>query len=308
MLSVAASLEARSEHPIAEAIVEAADEWAVETDDVSSFESLTGKGVQADLNGETYFAGKPGLFEELGLIFGSDRTVSDGGVAVGESGGDDIAAATDETIEGLQADGKTVILVGTRKRILGVVAVADETRPEAKRTVERLHDLGVERIVMLTGDNEVTARAVGEMAGVDEVRAELLPEDKAETVAALDEEFGGVMMVGDGVNDAPALATATVGVAMGAAGTDTAVESADVALMGDELSKLPYLYALSGKANGVIRENIWASIGVKALLAVGVPFGLVNVAIAVVVGDMGMSLGVTTNALRLARLKPDSFE
>jgi Cd2+/Zn2+-exporting ATPase len=161
---------------------------------------------------------------------------------------------------------------------------------------------------MLTGDNEVTARAVGEMAGVDEVRAELLPEEKAETVAALDEAFGGVMMVGDGVNDAPALATATVGVAMGAAGTDTAVESADIALMGDELSKLPYLYALSRKANGVIRQNIWASIGVKALLAVGVPFGLVNVAVAVVVGDMGMSLGVTTNALRLARIKPDRFE
>jgi len=308
VLSVAASLESRSEHPIAEAIVEAADESAVDTDDVSAFESLTGKGVRADLNGETYFAGKPALFEELGLTFDPDRPVSDGGVAVEDTGGDDIAAASAETIEALQADGKTVILVGTNERILGVVAVADEVRPEAKRTVERLHELGVERIVMLTGDNEVTARAVGEMAGVDEVRAELLPEEKAETVAALDEEFGGVMMVGDGVNDAPALATATVGVAMGAAGTDTAVESADVALMGDELSKLPYLYALSGKANGVIRQNIWASIGVKALLAVGVPFGLVNVAVAVVVGDMGMSLGVTTNALRLSRLKPDSFE
>jgi Cd2+/Zn2+-exporting ATPase len=308
VLSVAASLEARSEHPIAEAIVEAADESAVDTDDVSAFESLTGKGVRADLNGETYFVGKPGLFEELDLAFDSDQPVSDGGVAVEDAGADDIATANAETIEALQADGKTVILVGTSERILGVVAVADEVRPEAKRAVERLHDLGVERIVMLTGDNEVTARAVGEMAGVDEVRAELLPEDKAETVAALDEEFGGVMMVGDGVNDAPALATATVGVAMGAAGTDTAVESADVALMGDELSKLPYLYALSGKANGVIRENIWASIGVKALLSVGVPFGLVNVAVAVVVGDMGMSLGVTTNALRLARLKPDSFD
>jgi len=308
MLSVAASLEARSEHPIAEAIVEAADESAVDTDDVSAFESLTGKGVRADLNGETYFAGKPALFEELGFAFDPDRPVSDGGVAVEDTGGDDIAAASAETIEALQADGKTVILVGTRERILGVVAVADEVRPEAKRTVERLHELGVERIVMLTGDNEVTAQAVGEAAGVDEVRAELLPEEKAETVAELDEEFGGVMMVGDGVNDAPALATATVGVAMGAAGTDTAVESADVALMGDELSKLPYLYALSGKANGVIRQNIWASIGVKALLAVGVPFGLVNVAVAVVVGDMGMSLGVTTNALRLSRLKPDSFE
>jgi len=270
--------------------------------------SLTGKGVRADLNGETYFAGKPALFEELGLAFDFDRTVSDGGVAVEDAGGDDLAAASAETIEALQAAGKTVILVGTRERILGVVAVADEIRPEAKQTVERLHELGVKRIVMLTGDNEVTARAVGEMAGVDEVRAELLPRRKPRQWWPLDEEFGGVMMVGDGVNDAPALATATVGGLRWARRGPTAVESADVALMGDELSKLSYLYALSGKANGVIRENIWASIGVKALLAIGVPFGLVNVAVAVIVGDMGMSLGVTTNALRLARFKPDRFE
>jgi Cd2+/Zn2+-exporting ATPase len=308
VLSAAASLEARSEHPIAEAIVEAADEEGVETGDVSAFDSLTGKGIRADLDGETHFAGKPALFEELGLSLDAIRTISDGGVAVEGSGGQRTADAGGDVIEELQSEGKTVILVGTEERLAGVIAVADEVRPEAKQTVERLHDLGVERVVMLTGDNEVTARAVGETAGVDEVRAELLPDDKAETVAALDEEFGGVMMIGDGVNDAPALATATVGVAMGAAGTDTAVESADVALMGDELSMLPYLYALSGKANGVIRENIWASVGVKALLAVGVPFGLVNVAVAVVVGDMGMSLGVTTNALRLARIKPDRFE
>ena len=305
VLSVAASLEARSEHPIAEAIVDAAEEEAIETEDVSGFESLTGKGVRAEVDGETYFAGKPALFEELGSFKGA-HTLPDGGVAV--AGSDSADDAAGGPIEDLQADGKTVVLVGTGERIVGVVAVADEVRPEATRTVERLHDLGVERVVMVTGDNEVTARAVGETAGVDEVRAELLPEGKAETVAALDEEFGGVMMVGDGVNDAPALATATVGVAMGAAGTDTAVESADVALMGDELSKLPYLYALSGKANGVIRENIWASIGLKALLALGVPFGLVNVAVAVVVGDMGMSLGVTTNALRLARVRPEQFE
>ena len=306
VLSVAAGLEARSEHPIAEAIVDTVEEEAIKTKDVSGFESLTGKGVRAEVDGETYFAGKPALFEELGFPLEGARTLSDGGVAVADS--DSANDAAGGTIEDLQADGKTVILVGTEERIVGVVAVADEVRPEAKRTVERLHDLGVERVVMLTGDNEVTARAVGETAGVDEVRAELLPEEKAETVTALDEEFSGVMMVGDGVNDAPGLATATVGVAMGAAGTDTAVESADVALMGDELSKLPYLYALSEKANGVIRENIWASIGVKALLALGVPFGLVNVAVAVVVGDMGMSLGVTTNALRLARIRPERFE
>lgn len=309
VLSLAASLESRSEHPIAQAVVAAADEENVEPRDVSAFKSLTGKGVQAELDGETYFAGKPGLFEELGISLDGVSVASDGGIRVEESTAQgDALKARAGTIEDLQAVGKTVILVGTRERIEGVIAVADRVRPEPKRTVARLHDIGVERVVMLTGDNEVTARSVSETAGVDEVRAELLPEDKAETVVALEEEFDGVMMVGDGINDAPALATATVGVAMGAAGTGTAVESADVALMGDDLLKLPYLYALSGKANGVIRENIWTSIGVKALLAAGVPFGLVNVAVAVIVGDMGMSLGVTTNALRLARINPNRFE
>jgi len=307
VLSVAASLEARSEHPIAEAIVETAEAESVGSGTVSGFESLTGKGVRADIDGETYFVGKPALFEELSVSFDS-HVASDGGVAVEASGDDAVATVVGETVESLQSEGKTVVLVGTEERLVGVVAVADKVRPEAKRVIERLHELGIGRVVMLTGDNEVTARAVGEAAGVDEVRAELLPEEKAEVVAALDTEYAGVLMVGDGVNDAPALATATVGVAMGAAGTDTAVESADVALMADDLSKLPYLYALSGTANGVIRQNIWASIGVKALLAVGVPFGLVNVAVAVVVGDMGMSLGVTTNALRLAGIKPERFE
>jgi Cd2+/Zn2+-exporting ATPase len=307
VLSVAASLEARSEHPIAEAIVETAEAERIESSAVSGFESLTGKGVRADVDGETYFVGKPALFEELSVSFDS-HVASDGGVAVEASGDDAVATVGGETVESLQSEGKTVVLVGTEERLVGVVAVADEIRPEAKRVIERLHDLGIGHVVMLTGDNEVTARAVGDAAGVDEVRAELLPEEKAEAVAALDAEYGGVLMLGDGVNDAPALATATVGVAMGAAGTDTAVESADVALMADDLSKLPYLYALSGTANGVIRQNIWASIGVKALLALGVPFGLVNVAVAVVVGDMGMSLGVMTNALRLAGINPERFE
>ena len=307
ILSLAASLESRSEHPIGKAIVERANEADVKIAGVSTFESLTGKGIQAELNDETYFAGKPALFEELGVSLDTARTRSDGGVTVESSVSQSPTEDSRNTIEDLQSEGKTVILVGTESQILGVIAVADEVRTEAKQAVERLHDLGIEHTVMLTGDNELTAQAVGEAAGVDDVRAELLPEQKAGTVATLDEEYGGVMMVGDGVNDAPALATATVGVAMGAAGTDTAVESADVALMSDELSKLPYLYGLSGKANSVIQQNIWGSIGVKALLAIGVPFGLVNVAVAVVVGDMGMSLGVTSNALRLARIVPDRF-
>ena len=159
--------------------------------------------------------------------------------------------------------------------------------------------------ILLTGDNEGTARAIAERVGVDEYRAGLLPDEKVEAVRSLQSTGGRVAMVGDGINDAPALAAADVGVAMGAAGTDTALETADVALMGDDVGKLPYLYDLSNEANGVIRQNIWTSLGVKALLAVGVPLGYVSVALAVVVGDMGMSLGVTGNAMRLSRITPN---
>ncbi|MFC6727606.1 HAD-IC family P-type ATPase, partial [Natronoarchaeum mannanilyticum] len=219
----------------------------------------------------------------------------------------DVGSVADR-IRALEREGKTVVLVGTESELLGVVAVADEVRPASKRAVERLRDLGVGRVVMLTGDNERTARAIAEEIVVDAYRAELLPDEKVDAIEALQSEYGSVAMVGDGVNDAPALATANVGVAMGAAGTDTALETADIALMGDDVGKLPYLYDLSHRGNAVIRQNIWSSLGVKALLAFGVPLGYVSVALAVVVGDMGMSLGVTGNAMRLSRVTPDRFE
>ncbi|TKX83609.1 HAD family hydrolase, partial [Halorubrum sp. SS5] len=210
----------------------------------------------------------------------------------------------EETVPELQAEGKTVVLVGTEDELEGVIAVADEIRPEAKRTVARLKQLGVARTVMLTGDNERTARAIADQVGVDEYHAELLPEDKVTAIEELVDEFDGVAMVGDGINDAPALATATVGVAMGAAGTDTALETADIALMGDDLAKLPYLYELANDANGVIRQNIWASLGVKAGLALAVPFGYVPIWLAVLAGDAGMTTAVTGNAMRLSRIRP----
>jgi Cd2+/Zn2+-exporting ATPase len=213
-----------------------------------------------------------------------------------------------ETVPRLQSEGKTVVLVGTDEELEGLVAVADEVRPEARWTVRRLRELGVERTVMLTGDNERTARAIAEQVGVDEFRAELLPEEKVTAVEELVAEYDGVAMVGDGINDAPAMATASVGVAMGAAGTDTAIETADVALMGDDLSKLPYLYELAGDANGVIRQNIGASLLVKAGLALAVPFGVVPIWLAVLAGDAGMTVGVTGNAMRLSRVLPAAPE
>ncbi|WP_276280443.1 heavy metal translocating P-type ATPase [Halorussus caseinilyticus] len=315
VLRCAHDLERRSEHPLAEAIVEYAHDHGDPHDEeghdreIENFESLTGKGVRADLGGTTHYAGKPALFSELGFDLEHVHLSTDGG-QLAEAADSKCADREDcldllaDVVPRFQREGKTVVLVGTEDELEGVLAVADEVRPAARETVARLQEFGIET-VMLTGDNEGTARAVAEEVGVDEFRAELLPEQKVEAVEELTDRHDSVAMVGDGVNDAPALAAATVGVAMGAAGTDTAIETADIALLGDDLRKVPYLYRLSRKANGVIRQNIWASLAVKAVLAVGAPLGLVSVAMAIVVGDMGMSLGVTGNAMRLARVDPE---
>ena len=331
VLACATAIERRSEHPVAAAIVAQGEEVGSDPGDgdpdeteVTGFEALTGEGVRADLDGETHYAGKPSLFEELGFDLSHAHVRSDGGVvrerdADGEEPDDASASVTEpepcdhgryldlasETIPRLQAEGKTVVLVGTETELEGVIAVADTVRPEAAWVVDRLHELGIDRVAMLTGDNERTARAIGESVGVDEVHAELLPEEKVDAVRELGAETeGGVAMVGDGINDAPALAAADVGIAMGAAGADTAIETADVALMADDLTRLPYVVDLSSRASSTIRTNIGASLAVKALLAAGAPLGYVSVAMAVVVGDMGMSLGVTGNALRLGNVEP----
>jgi len=328
VLRVARGVEERSEHPIAAAIVDDAEARGVEGVPVDGFESHTGKGVSAESGAERRYAGKPGFFEELGFDLTHVHAATDGG-AVTRTGRamcerNDCLNLLEETVPALQSEGKTVVLVGsvgqsptdsgtqsgeTEARIDGLIAVADGVRPEAKRAISRLRELGVERTVMLTGDNERTARAIAEQVGVDEFRAELLPEQKVDAVRELDDEFeGGVAMVGDGVNDAPALAVATVGIAMGAAGTDTAIETADVALLGDDLSRLPYLYELAGETNAVIRQNVWTSLAAKAALALGVPFGLVPIWAAVLIGDAGMTVGVTANAMRLSGISADGEE
>ncbi|QFU82939.1 heavy metal translocating P-type ATPase [Natronorubrum aibiense] len=319
VLRRAHAVERRSEHPVGQAIVGYADEQGVvpETDehDVSNFEALTGKGVRAEVDGTTHYVGKPDLFDDLADLAHVHRT-TDGGTTL-ESPADwpqcDREGCLDvlsEVVPDLEAEGKTVVIVGTEDGPIGVIGVADRVRPDAAWAVSRLQAQGV-RVVMLTGDNEGTARAIADSVGIEEYHAELLPDKKLEWIDRLADDHGGadgtghVAMVGDGINDAPALATADVGIAMGAAGTDTALETADVALMGDDLTRLPYLFALSSKATGVIRQNIWASLGVKAVLAAGAPFGIVTVIHAVVIGDMGMSLGVTGNAMRLASVEPE---
>jgi Cd2+/Zn2+-exporting ATPase len=280
VLGLAAALERHSEHPLARAVVQAAEERGLDPDAhaVQAFESVRGKGVRGVVDGRTCVLGQPELFETLGAL--------------------------EAELHRLRGDAKTVVAVGPVEKPVGLLALADRAREGAAEAVSALRRAGVERIVMLTGDNEETARAIADRIGIEEVRAGLLPEDKVRIVEELEARHGRVAMVGDGVNDAPALAAASVGIAMGAAGSDTAIETADVALMGDDLTKLPYLYRLSHRGRSVIRQNIGVSIALKAGLAIGVPLGWVSLIVAVVVGDMGASLSVTGNSLRLASLKP----
>lgn len=273
VVTLSAALERHSRHPVAEAIVSHAGEQ--ELPGVESFESITGLGVQGRVGEVVYRVGRTGLFQ----------------------------SEIPEQYEALSADSKTSVLLGTESEILGVIVVEDTVRPDARATVESLNALGI-RTVMLTGDDPATAERIARSVGVDDWHAELMPEDKVSLVETLERDYGQVAMVGDGVNDAPALAAATVGIAMGVRGTDTAIETADVALMGDDLTKMPYLMRLSRSSRGVIRQNVIASIVVKVGLAIGVVPGFVSLVVAVLAGDVGTSLGVTANAMRLAGVKP----
>lgn len=273
VVTLSAALERHSRHPVAEAIVSHAGTQDLPV--VDEFESVTGLGVQGQVGGIVYQVGRPDLFD----------------------------TEIPESFEALQADSRTAVLVGSDTEVIGAIVVEDTVRSEARGAVEALRKLGI-RTVMLTGDNEATARRIAESVGVDAWHAELMPEDKVGLVQRLEEDYGQVAMIGDGVNDAPALAAATVGIAMGVRGTDTAIETADVALMGDDLSKVPYLMRLSRSSRGVIRQNVIAAIIVKVGLAIGVIPGFVSLVVAVLAGDVGTSVGVTTNAMRLAGVKP----
>ncbi len=306
VIKCACGVEERSDHPIAEAIVNHVEEEHDISHDhgIEDFEEISGKGVRASLKGERHYAGKPSLMEELGFDLSHVHHSSDGRKISKEATNlckkGNCLNLTEKTIPRLQKQGKTVILVTTEDELEGILAVADEVRRTAKDTVDKLNSSGV-RTVMLTGDNENTARAIAERIGIEDYRAALMPDEKVEAVKELSEKYGSVAMAGDGINDAPAMAAADVGIAMGAAGTDTALETADIALMKDDLSKLPYLHRLSSRAKQVIRQNIFASLGIKAVLAVGVPLGYVTIALAVLLGDAGMTVGVTSNAMRLSR-------
>ncbi len=282
ILTMAATLEKGSGHPLASAILLKAGEKDIDLSksEVNDFSSITGKGVKASVNGTVYRVGHPSLFEELGIDL----------------------SEVNNTLDALQMEGKTVMVLGTEKEIMGLIAVRDVIRQDAKKVIEKLHGLGINRTVMLTGDNEATAQAIGKQIGITDVQAELLPEDKLTAIKLQRENDDKIAMVGDGVNDAPALATSTVGIAMGGAGTDTALETADIVLMADDLDKLPFSVKLSRRALVIIKQNMTFAFAIKAVAILLIFPGWLSLWMAVF-ADMGATVIVTLNALRLLRVK-----
>ena len=276
LLTIIAALESKSQHPLASAIIKKAAYIAID-EEVKEFTSITGKGIKGLVDGVEYRVGNMKLF-------------------------DSISAEINEQITALQNEGKTVMIVGTALEVLGLIAVADEVRESSRGVIERLHQLGIQHTILLTGDNQATADAIGCYVGVSGIEAELLPEDKLKFIKQFTSKFGRVGMVGDGVNDAPALASATVGVAMGGAGTDAALETADIALMNDDLTKLPFTIKLSRKTLRIIKQNITLSLVVKLVALLLVVPGWLTLWIAIF-ADMGVTLLVTFNGLRLLRVK-----
>ncbi|WP_141336282.1 heavy metal translocating P-type ATPase [Paenibacillus sp. tmac-D7] len=282
MLKISAILEKGSQHPLASAILRKAEAAQVDFKaDAEEFSSITGKGVKGRINGQRYYMGSPKLFAELHTSMETEAK---------------------RQIEELQNQGKTVMVLGTEAKILALIAVADEVRESSKNVIQKLHELGIKKTIMLTGDNKATADAVGKRLGIAEVKAELLPQDKLEYIKTLRSQYVNVAMVGDGVNDAPALAASTVGIAMGGAGTDTALETADIALMGDDLSKLPYTMSLSRKTLAIIKQNIAFSLLIKVVALLLIVPGWLTLWMAIF-ADMGATLIVTLNSLRLLQVK-----
>jgi Cd2+/Zn2+-exporting ATPase len=278
ILAIAAGLEARSEHPIGRAILARAVESGVALPESSGFLSIPGRGAEAMVGGRPALVGNHRLIEERGLC----------------------NADIHSKLDTLAASGRTAVLVARPGQPLGIIALADRTRESGRDAVEMLRREGVERIVMLTGDNRASAEALAQELGMDESRAELLPHDKVEAVRSLRQSYGTVAMVGDGVNDAPALAAADIGIAMGAAGTDAALETADIALMADELLKIPFAIRLGRATLRNIQINVTLSLGLKAVFLALAVVGSATLWMAVV-ADMGASLLVIANGMRLLR-------
>ena len=282
IVKIAASLEHDSSHPIAQAIVNYADENNIIFDDIEEFKNVPGKGIVANINGEQFYAANESLIE--GSSFDISR----------------------DEINRYSSEGKTLIFVGNSEKVLGIITVSDKIRDNAVEVINDLKNQGVQT-VMLTGDNKHAAKNVADEIGIDYVYSNLLPEDKLNILDTIRNKFGDVAMVGDGINDAPALARANIGIAMGAAGSDVAIETADVALMQDDISKLPYLFALSHKTMRIIKENITVAIAVKLLCVVLAVLGIITLMMSVGFGDLGLTLLVILNSFRIGMVKDPLF-
>jgi Cd2+/Zn2+-exporting ATPase len=279
VVALAAGIERRSGHPLARAIVRYAEQQAIPPVELNEFRSLTGAGASARFDGHTIQIGSPDLFHaKLGIAL--ERAWED--------------------INRLQSEGKTVVILGDDTAPWGLLGIRDNIRPNARAAVAAMHAAGAEKIVMLTGDNARTAQAIAGELGIDEIHAELKPEDKAVKVRELSERYGHVAMVGDGVNDAPALAEATVGVAMGAAGTDVALETADVALMADNLEKLAYALNLARRNQRVVNQNLALSAVVIGALVIGAVAGTLTLPAAVLAHEISEFV-VIGSGLRMLR-------
>ncbi|MBK8989037.1 MAG: cadmium-translocating P-type ATPase [Chloroflexi bacterium] len=287
LLRLVASVESKSEHPLAQAIVTAAQERGIALSEVTDFHSETGLGVLAAVENRQVAVGNLRYFANWEI--------------------DGLETAVD-ALDRFQDEGKTTVLVadvtenGRRAHILGVLAIADILRPNVSQTIRRIKAAGVERVVMLTGDNERVAAAIAQQSGVDAYHAELLPQDKMRLLKELAEQYGPVAMVGDGVNDAPALAAADIGIAMGAAGTDVALETADIVLMSDDLGKIPYVIGLSRRTRKTLVQNLAFAIGM-ILLLIGAVLGVGLALPLSVIGHEGSTVLVSLNGLRLLGYK-----
>lgn len=283
LLRTAVAVEDLSDHPLAAAVVRDGKENLDDVDlpEAQDLESITGRGVKATLNGSTVYIGNAELFEEADGIKLSDDLK--------------------QKVEKLEGEGKTTMIVRNGDRYLGMLGLMDTPREDAKEVIQKLRNTGLTHLIMLTGDNQRVADAVAKEIGIDDPKGNLLPEDKVEAVKKLREEEGHVAMVGDGVNDAPAMANSTVGIAMGAAGSDVALETADVALMADKISVLPFAIGLSRKTKAIIQQNLWISLGMVVLL---VPATILGLSMGwAVIGHEGSTVIVVFNALRLLAYK-----
>jgi Cd2+/Zn2+-exporting ATPase len=281
VIAIASALEQNSKHPIAEAIKYEAIQWKIPEYIVDEFLSSSGKGVEATIKDEKFRIGNRRLYDELGIKY------------------------PEKVIKELEAQGKTVVILAKEETVLGLIALMDQSRTTANQAIQELRKQGM-KVEMLTGDNETTAAAIAQQVGFNGYHANLLPGEKLETVESL-KKIGKVVMVGDGVNDAPALAAADVGIAMGGLGSDIALETADIVLLEDDLTRLIYIQKLSKTTLSRIRENITISIVMKLAIVILAARGAISLWVSVILGDVGLALLVIVNSIRISGVKPLSL-